>query len=172
MKLWFLHSFFLQAWWNANHHKVQTHTCCIMGLLKHRLPSQAADKNICSALLSTAIATVERWYCTRRPMHCDHVCSIVSSNRSWFINDSCLVAADTPSSKSGRNLARNGREFSTKCLFHNPQGSLTCHKRHGADGFTSPPKEVVLLMYCPKNVLSSVGFEPADLESNEKRDNH
>jgi hypothetical protein len=34
----------------------------------------------------------------------------------------------------------------TKYLCHTPQGSLTCRKilRRGANGFTSPPKEVVL----------------------------
>jgi hypothetical protein len=54
-------------------------------------------------------------------------------------------------------------------------GFLTCRKilRHGADGFTSPPKEVVLWMYMtPKNQSLSAGFEPANLGSNGKHDNH
>jgi hypothetical protein len=36
--------------------------------------------------------------------------------------------------------------FADEYLFHIPHGSLTCHEmlRHGVDGFTFPPKEVVL----------------------------
>ena len=36
--------------------------------------------------------------------------------------------------------------------------------RHGTDGFTSPPKEVVLrILFALKNPTASVGFEPANL---------
>jgi hypothetical protein len=46
----------------------------------------------------------------------------------------------------------------TKYLLHTPQGSLPCSKilRHGANGFTSAPKEVVkpilspLKIHCPR----------------------
>jgi hypothetical protein len=39
--------------------------------------------------------------------------------------------------------------FFTKYFFHTSNGSLTCHKilRHGADGFTSLPKEGVLRIF-------------------------
>jgi hypothetical protein len=55
------------------------------------------------------------------------------------------------------------------------KGSLTCHKilRHGADGFTSPPKEVVLRIVIALKIPSlSAGFEPANLGSNGKHDNN
>jgi hypothetical protein len=43
-------------------------------------------------------------------------------------------------------------------------GSFTCGKaRHGTDSFTSPPKEGVLRIFCPKNPTASAGFEPANL---------
>jgi hypothetical protein len=48
------------------------------------------------------------------------------------------------------------------------QGFLTRRKisRRGADGFTSPPKEVMLRIFIVlKNPLSFAGFEPASLES-------
>jgi hypothetical protein len=42
-----------------------------------------------------------------------------------------------------------------------------------ADGFTSPPKERVLLIFIAlKNPSPSAGFEPANLESNGKHANH
>jgi len=45
--------------------------------------------------------------------------------------------------------------------------------RHGTDGFTSPPKEVVLRIFIAlKNPSASAGFEPANLESNFKFDKH
>jgi hypothetical protein len=45
-----------------------------------------------------------------------------------------------------------------------PLGSLTCRKsRHGIDGFTSPPKNVVLwISIALKYPLYSTGFEPAN----------
>jgi hypothetical protein len=48
------------------------------------------------------------------------------------------------------------------------KGCLTCRKllRHGADGFASHPKEVVLLIFVAvKHPLLSAGIEPANLES-------
>jgi hypothetical protein len=45
--------------------------------------------------------------------------------------------------------------------------------RHGTDGFTPPPKEVVLWLFIIlKNPSSSAGFQPANLRFNGKRDNH
>jgi hypothetical protein len=43
----------------------------------------------------------------------------------------------------------------------------------GADGFTSPTKNDVLRMFIDlNNSLFSSGFEPKNLESNGKHDNH
>jgi hypothetical protein len=61
-----------------------------------------------------------------------------------------------------------------KSLCHTPQGSLKCRKilRHGADGFTSPSKEVLLWIFIAlTNASSSTVFEPANLRSNGKHDN-
>jgi hypothetical protein len=55
------------------------------------------------------------------------------------------------------------------------KGHLTCRKilRHGADGFTSPLKEVVRRSSIAiKNPSSSTGFEPMDLGSNGKDANN
>jgi hypothetical protein len=37
--------------------------------------------------------------------------------------------------------------------------------RHGTDGFTSPPKEGVLRIFCPKNPTASARYEPASLDT-------
>jgi hypothetical protein len=45
--------------------------------------------------------------------------------------------------------------------------------RHGTDGFTSSPKEVVLRIFITlKNPSTSVGIEPANLGSNGEHANH
>jgi hypothetical protein len=62
-----------------------------------------------------------------------------------------------------------------KYLFHTSKRSLTCRKilRHGADGFTSPPKEGVLRIFITlKNASPSAELEPANLGSNGKHANH
>jgi hypothetical protein len=60
-------------------------------------------------------------------------------------------------------------------------GSSSCPKvllhavnlRHGTDGFTSPPKEVVLQIFITlKNPSTSVGIEPANLGSSGEHANH
>jgi hypothetical protein len=58
---------------------------------------------------------------------------------------------------------------STWYLCYTPQRFLTCHKIlwHGADGFTSPPKEGVLRIVSP-----SALFEPSNLRSICKHANH
>jgi hypothetical protein len=58
---------------------------------------------------------------------------------------------------------------------HPYQGSLKCHKilQHGANGFTYPPKEVVLQVFIAlKNPWLSAGFELANFGSNGKHNNH
>jgi hypothetical protein len=45
--------------------------------------------------------------------------------------------------------------------------------QYEADGFTSPQKEGVLRIFIAlKHPSSSVGFEPANIGSNDKHDNH
>jgi hypothetical protein len=45
--------------------------------------------------------------------------------------------------------------------------------RHGTDGFTSPPKEVVLRIFITlKNLSPSVGIEPAKLGPSGEHANH
>jgi hypothetical protein len=79
------------------------------------------------------------------------------------------------------NEAERWREMSLNLveevgyLRHTPQGSLTCRKilRHETDGFSSPPKEVVLHIFIAlKSPSSSAGSEPAKIESSGKHDNH
>ena len=64
----------------------------------------------------------------------------------------------------GREIAD---EFCLKMLdFHVTFRDLlhAVNLRHGTDGFTSPPKEVVLrIFFALKNPTASVGFEPANL---------
>jgi hypothetical protein len=59
-------------------------------------------------------------------------------------------------------------------LLHTPHGSLTCRKilRHETDGFTSPPKEVVIRIFIALKGLSSSGFKPENLGSIGKHYNH
>jgi hypothetical protein len=52
-------------------------------------------------------------------------------------------------------------------IFNVPQNPTT-----GSDGFTSLPKEIVLMIFIAlKNPSSSAGFEPAILGSSGKHDN-
>jgi hypothetical protein len=52
-------------------------------------------------------------------------------------------------------------------------GSFTCRKilRHGTSGFTSHPKEGVLIFIALK-YIASAWFEPATLRSNGRHTNH
>jgi hypothetical protein len=87
----------------------------------------------------------------RVPCTADIFCSILhhhlSYSHSWFIHQSSRVATETSSSKAGiwREISVY---FIGRYLCHTPLRYSTCRKilRHGADGFTSPPKEVVLLI--------------------------
>jgi hypothetical protein len=65
---------------------------------------------------------------------------------------------------------RNVREFSLQVSLSYCRGlEHTVKVLHGTDGFTSPPKEVVLRIFISiKNPPSSVGFEPTNLESSDK----
>jgi hypothetical protein len=75
------------------------------------------------------------------------------SNHSWFIHQGveCFIPAETPSSESWETWREMAVKFpATKYLFCTPQGSWTCRKilQHRADGFTSPPNEVVATHFC------------------------
>jgi hypothetical protein len=88
---------------------------------------------------------------------------------------SAAVAAETSGSEAGRNRARIAAEFCLSVSLSCLKGSLTCRKilRRGADGFTSTSKEVVLRTYIALiNQSPSAGFEPANLGSNGKHDDH
>ena len=55
--------------------------------------------------------------------------------------------------------------------------NISIHARkvllHGTDGFTSPPKEVVLRIFITlKNPSTSAGIEPANLGSSGEHANH
>jgi hypothetical protein len=65
------------------------------------------------------------------------------------------------------NFAYKASFYARKVLLH------TVNLRHGTDGFTSPPKEVVLRIFIAlKNPSSSAGFEAANLGSSGKHANH
>jgi hypothetical protein len=44
--------------------------------------------------------------------------------------------------------------------------------RHGADSFTSPPKEGMRWIFCPKNPTASAGFEPKIMGTRDQHANH
>jgi hypothetical protein len=81
-----------------------------------------------------------------------------------------------PNSKGGRNWVRNYHWIFPTCISIIHQGIfLTCCKilEHGDDCFTSPLKEFMLHIFIAlKNPLLSAGFEPTNLQSNGKHDNH
>jgi hypothetical protein len=87
-----------------------------------------------------------------------------------------LIAADTPSSESGKKTGEKwGLILSTKYFFHTSHGYSACRKglRHGADGFISAPEEVMLWIFTAfKDPSSSAEFEPTNLESKCKYANH
>jgi hypothetical protein len=61
-------------------------------------------------------------------------------------------------------------EFCLRSTYHARRVlSHAVNQRHGTDGFTSRPKEVVLRIFITlKNPSSSAGFEPANLGSSDK----
>jgi hypothetical protein len=70
------------------------------------------------------------------------------------------IDPDCPPEPSGRqsgDLGEKWRQF----------GLFILNLRHGTDGFTSPPKEVVLRIF-----ITSVGIEPAKLGSSGEHANH
>jgi hypothetical protein len=58
------------------------------------------------------------------------------------------------------------RNFPESGDFHVTLGSFTCRfSRHVTDGFTSPPKEGVLMIFLPEKSYASAGFERANLDT-------
>jgi hypothetical protein len=70
------------------------------------------------------------------------------------------------------DLGEGNKDLAARSIFvHTSNGFLTFHKilRHEADGFTSPPKEVVLRIFmATRNPSLSAGNEPANLGFNDK----
>jgi hypothetical protein len=95
---------------------------------------------------------------------------------TYFFHQSSLkILPESSSSKAGGTGERNNKFCLTKYLFHTSKGSLSCRKivQHGADGFTSPPKEGVLRIFIALKRPSTLkGFEPTNLGSNSKHVNH
>jgi hypothetical protein len=80
-----------------------------------------------------------------------------------------------PAVKQGETGQEMAPEFCLSVSLSYLNGSLTCHKIlwHGANGFTSPLKEVVLRTFTGlKNPLFLARFEPTNHGSNGKHNNH
>jgi hypothetical protein len=96
--------------------------------------------------------------------------SYLSSNHPRFIHlDSLLWFQQRHLVAKWGNWARMAAEFCLSVSLLHFSGNLTCRKnlRHWADGFTSPPKAVVLRIFIAlKNPSPSAGFEHANLWSN------
>jgi hypothetical protein len=72
-------------------------------------------------------------------------------------------------------VRNGGFEFSLRNIFIHARKVLlhVVNLRHGTDGFTSPPKEVVLRIFITlKNPSPSVGIEPANLGPSGEHANH
>jgi hypothetical protein len=69
---------------------------------------------------------------------------------------------------------RNNESGLTKYLGHTSKGFLTCRKilRHEVDSFTTPPREVELLIIAFKNLSPPAGIQPAKLGSHGKHASH
>jgi hypothetical protein len=113
-------------------------------------------------------------------MHCGHFliyyANHLSSNHSRIIRQSSLAYISRHLvAKQGDIWRETPVILPVKYLCHTPQGFLTWSKIlwHGADGFTSPPKEIVLQIFIAlENPSSSAEFEPKNLGSNGKHNNH
>jgi hypothetical protein len=82
-----------------------------------------------------------------------------------------LMWPPEPSGSQSGDLGEKWLEFSLRTL---PKVLLhAVNLRHGTDGFTSPPKEVVLRIFITlKNPSTSVGIKPANLGSSGEHANH
>jgi hypothetical protein len=116
------------------------------------------------------------------PCNCDHLlinCAPhLSTNHTRFIHQrsSPLWLQQThPVPKPGETGREMAAEFCLSVFLSFLKGSFTCRKmlRHVVDGFNSPPNDVVIWIFIVlKNSLLSAAYEPANLGSNRKHDNH
>jgi hypothetical protein len=89
-----------------------------------------------------------------------------------FVHLQRRSASISEGGKYGREIA--DPILHTACDFHGKCRDLlhAANLRHGADGFTSLPKEGMLRIFCPKNPTASAGFEPANLGTRGQHANH
>jgi hypothetical protein len=79
---------------------------------------------------------------------------------------SILMCPPEPPGRQSTWVRNGGFEFSLR-------NKVAVNLRHGTDGFTSPPKEVVLLIFITlKNPSASVGIEPTNLGPSGEHANH
>jgi hypothetical protein len=83
------------------------------------------------------------------------------------------INASAPSSESG-TVGENGPViFRNDAFFTSFRDLLhVANLRHGANGFTSLPKEGMLRIFRPKNPTASAGSEPAILGTRDQHANH
>jgi hypothetical protein len=128
--------------------------------------------------INCVLVTVTEWYHAKRPMQLRPFYDCAP--RVLIIPDSST--RDLCSGRSRHLVAKRGetgREMAAEfCISVSPlyvKISLTCCNilRHACEGFTCPPKEVVLRIFMALKTPSlSVGFEPANLGSDDKHNNH
>jgi hypothetical protein len=88
---------------------------------------------------------------------------------------SILMCPPEPSGRQSGDLGEKWRQFGLRNIFIHDRKFLlhVVNLRHGTDGFTSPPKEVVLRIFITlKNPSTSVGIEPANLGFSGEHANH
>jgi hypothetical protein len=96
----------------------------------------------------------DRTSCTQSWCDCQN--HLAGSQETWVRNGRWILPTGITSSIHARRV-----------LLH------AVNLRHGIDGFTSPPKEVVLRIFITlKNPPTSVGIEPANLGSSGEHANH
>jgi hypothetical protein len=101
----------------------------------------------------------------------------LSSYHFWCIHQSSLLWLHWRhlAAKQGGTGQEMAAKFCPSVCLSYFKGSLTCCKilQHRAGSFTSPPKEIVLQIFITlKNPSHSAGFEPTNLGSNGKHNNH
>jgi hypothetical protein len=88
---------------------------------------------------------------------------------------SILMCPPEPSGRQSGDLGEKWRQFCLRNISIHARKVLlrAVNLRHGTDGFTSPPKEVVLRIFITlKSPSISVGIEPANLGSSGEHANH
>jgi hypothetical protein len=94
----------------------------------------------------------------------------------WPTGRGAVISIQSHLAGSQETWVRNGGfEFSLRNISIHARKVLlhAVNVRHGTDGFTSPPKEVVLRIFITlKNPSPSVGIEPANLGSSGEHANH